>query len=177
MLQKDFKDLKRADILFLHIGKAAGSQIGALSKKIGEQAGVSISIMPHQIGLRDIPRKKPFFFSIRNPMARFKSGFYSRKRQGLPLHPRAWTPQEAMTYADFEHANDLAEVLFCVRHMRHQSNERDDLVQPYQPPADRLVFQARLLFGKTAAALDHPAGAICRRLPNLPAQSGDRSRL
>ena len=59
-----------------------------------------------------MPNQIDYFFSIRNPITRFKSGFYSRKRKGLPRILAEWTRSEAKAFGTFEHANDLAEALF-----------------------------------------------------------------
>lgn len=100
-------------INFLHIGKNAGTQISMLSKAINK-ANPHISILKcsHRTFLRDLPSEQEYFFSIREPVSRFKSAFYSRKRKGQPRFFAEWTPYEAQAFADFEHANDLAEALF-----------------------------------------------------------------
>ncbi|MBS1303046.1 hypothetical protein [Loktanella sp. SALINAS62] len=112
--------LSNSDVVFLHIGKTAGSHITRLSRQVKDLSGVSISTAPHQVRLMDIPNDKPYFFSIRNPISRFKSGFYSRKRRGSQLAPEGWnpvkgpgwTPSEKILFSEFEHANDLAENLY-----------------------------------------------------------------
>lgn len=95
-------------IHFLHVGKAAGTQI----KHLAEQSDEQIIVHRHDTRLRDIPRSAPYFFSIRNPVSRFYSGFYSRKRKGRPVYDVPWTKCEAVAFRDFDHANDLAEALF-----------------------------------------------------------------
>ena len=40
------------------------------------------------------------------------SGFYSRKRKGLPRIYSEWSRHEKRAFSYFEHANDLAEALF-----------------------------------------------------------------
>lgn len=98
---------------FLHNGKNAGTQISMLSKAINK-ANPNISIVKcrHRVFLRDLPPDQEYFFSIREPISRFKSAFYSRKRKGQPRYFAEWTPYEAHAFQDFEHANDLAEALF-----------------------------------------------------------------
>ncbi|MEZ4338031.1 MAG: hypothetical protein R3B82_15535 [Sandaracinaceae bacterium] len=58
------------------------------------------------------PPSHDYFFSIRDPIGRFVSGFYSRKRKGQPRIYVEWTEDEAAAFARFDHANDLAEALF-----------------------------------------------------------------
>jgi hypothetical protein len=100
------------DIAFLHIGKNAGTQIRLLSKQIEALSGKTIRRYGHSTKLLQIDASIPYFFSIRNPISRFKSGFYSRKRKGQPRIYKEWGEGEARAFADFEDANDLAESLF-----------------------------------------------------------------
>lgn len=97
---------------FLHVGKAAGTQIGSLIERMNV-SGARIVKHHHGIGLADLPAGQPYFFSVRDPVARFRSGFYSRKRKGMPRYFVEWTAEEAWAFARFEYANDLAEALFA----------------------------------------------------------------
>ncbi|MEL7444654.1 MAG: sulfotransferase family 2 domain-containing protein [Pseudomonadota bacterium] len=107
-------DSTRKVIYFLHIGKAAGSQIKqAIAQINGAEKGIHIHALTHDEMLVDVPDEAEYFFSIRDPAARFRSGFYSRKRRGRPLNDIAWTAHEEMAFSTFEHANDLAEALFA----------------------------------------------------------------
>lgn len=104
----------RRVVYFLHIGKAAGSQIkNALAQINAQQRAVYMQPMRHDITLKDIPEPADYFFSVREPISRFRSGFYSRKRRGQPLNNFPWTRYEEQAFATFEHANDLAEALFA----------------------------------------------------------------
>ena len=51
------------------------------------------------------------FFFLRDPVARFESGFYSRKTKGRPRYDEPWGPFEYRAFSRFESANDLAEAL------------------------------------------------------------------
>lgn len=100
-------------IHFLHIGKAAGSQIKHLANQVNAaQTAWRIKKYPHHVDLKDLPDREPYFFSIRHPLSRFTSGFYSRKRKGQPRLLVEWTAHEKRAFKAFEHANDLAEALF-----------------------------------------------------------------
>ena len=100
-------------IHFLHIGKNAGNQIKLIIKQINAQCpDVHIRRHGHRVSLREIADDGAYFFSIRNPVTRFRSGFYSRKRKGQPRKLIEWTRHEAKAFSDFEHANELAEALF-----------------------------------------------------------------
>lgn len=100
------------DIAFLHIGKNAGTQITHLARQIEDSAGVKIINCGHETKLYMLPEGARYFFSIRNPVSRYKSGFYSRKRKGQPRIYNEWTEHEHLAFSRFEHANDLAECLF-----------------------------------------------------------------
>jgi hypothetical protein len=106
------KSPSRNEIAFLHIGKNAGTQIVFLTSQIEARTGVSIRKCGHKTKLLQIDPSVPYFFSVRNPISRFKSAFYSRKRKGQPRTYSEWTEAEAFAFADFEHANELAENLF-----------------------------------------------------------------
>lgn len=99
------------EVAFLHIGKNAGTQIVHLSQQL-KPHGVLVHQLPHSKKLYEVPPQLPYFFSVRNPITRFKSGFYSRKRKGQPRIYAEWSPSEAMAFGKFAHANDLAEALF-----------------------------------------------------------------
>ena len=77
---------QRKDLVhFLHLGKNAGTTIKALVRKINQEAKTTlIAAHGHRITLSDLPKDAVYFFSIRDPIARFYSGFYSRKRKGAP---------------------------------------------------------------------------------------------
>lgn len=109
--KKSEQGFQKDEIAFLHIGKNSGTQIMHCAKLLKEH-GVKIRKFGHGIKLNQIPEDAPYFFSIRNPASRFKSGFYSRKRKGAPRTYSEWSRHEELTFARFEHANDLAEALF-----------------------------------------------------------------
>ena len=104
--------ISSSEIAFLHIGKNAGTQISYLAKQIEESVGVKIVNCGHEIKLFMLPEGAQYFFSIRDPVSRYKSGFYSRKRKGQPRIYNEWTEHEDLAFSRFEHANDLAECLF-----------------------------------------------------------------
>ncbi len=98
---------------FLHIGKNAGSQVGLTATALGpSHPKVRIVKHGHDVQLRHLPDGVDYFFSVRNPVTRFKSGFYNRKSKGLPVRLVEWSSHEARAFAAFDHASDLAEALF-----------------------------------------------------------------
>lgn len=105
---------KRREVYFLHIGKAAGSQVKQMMAQVNaERSDINFRGLTHDVMLADLPEPSDYFFSIRDPISRFRSGFYSRKRFGRPLNDIPWTPHEATAFGNFEHAAELAEALFA----------------------------------------------------------------
>ena len=123
-----------AKVHFLHIGKTGGSAIKeALKRAIKEQdiyananklkdnteleikrlSGRFDQIILHGHGktLKQIPESDWFFFCIRNPISRYVSGFYSRKRQGKPRYNIPWNIKEKRAFKHFNTPNELAEAL------------------------------------------------------------------
>lgn len=104
---------RREHVHFLHIGKNAGVQINFIMENANKTSTKFCFIKhDHGFSLADIPEGAKYFFSIRDPISRFKSAFYSRKRKGQPLFYNEWSEAEAIAFRDFEHANDLAGALF-----------------------------------------------------------------
>ena len=101
-------------INFLHIGKTGGSAIKFALKDWAEKPLKNNSVIylhSHRVGLKDIPKGEKVFFFLRDPISRFKSGFYSRKRQGQPRIYSPWSEDEKITFERFETPNDLAMAL------------------------------------------------------------------
>lgn len=105
---------QRREVYFLHIGKAAGSQVKHMMAQVNAvRVDIRFRALTHDVVLADLPEPSDYFFSIRNPITRFRSGFYSRKRFGRPLNDILWTPHEATAFGNFEHAAELADALFA----------------------------------------------------------------
>ena len=111
---------------FLHIGKTGGTAVRyALERdliflsdvrgNITETSTVYHPNIPcvlklhgHRIRLKDIPDGESVIFFLRDPVARFVSSFYSRKRRGMPRYFFAWSPEEESGFQKFNTANELA---------------------------------------------------------------------
>jgi len=125
-------------IHFLHIGKNAGTQIKAICNKYSDKFGFKKFVMcNHDVYLKDLPKGAPYFFSIRDPIDRFRSAFYSRKRKGQPRIYSEWSAHDEKAFGDFEHANNLAESLFeggeigmkafcAMKSIRHTAQNQSD---------------------------------------------------
>lgn len=103
----------RPVVHMLHIGKTGGTALSAAFGALAADPDCPVHFLPHShsVTLRDLPPGARYFFVVRDPLARFRSGFYSRKRQGRPRHSVPWSPEEAAAFARFAEANDLAESL------------------------------------------------------------------
>ncbi len=102
----------RHKIHYLEVAAFPGVHVDALIREINRASDI-MKIVMHGYGshIRDLPQGDEYVFSIRNPVSRFVSAFYDRK-QAIRTAPSDATPHERQAYADFEHANDLAESLF-----------------------------------------------------------------
>jgi hypothetical protein len=98
---------KRA-VHFLHIRKTGGSAVAHALQGNAKTDRFKIRLHGHDVRLRDIPEGEAVVFFLRDPISRFVSGFYSRKRQGLPKQLMPWTPEEKTAFAYFETPNQLA---------------------------------------------------------------------
>ena len=133
---------KRKTLHFLHIGKNAGTEITRYIDRINlVSADFEIVRHGHDFFMHRLCKDNDnpgYFFSIRNPISRFKSAFYGRKRQGKPRYDNAlWSSDEALAFKEFAHATELAEALFrrddlgrkalaAVKSIRHTAQNQTD---------------------------------------------------
>lgn len=104
---------RRRQVQVLHIGKTAGTQLAGLLRCLDQRAGRAVFVPNnHAVRLRDLAPRADYLFAVRDPVTRFRSAFYSRKRQGRPAYDVPWRPDEALAFAAFAEANDLAEALW-----------------------------------------------------------------
>lgn len=110
---RDHYPAGRRIIHYLHIGKTGGSAVKhALREQNSVDNGSYFFVLhEHEEQLRDVPAADPYVFAVRDPLERFYSGFYSRKRKGQPRILSEWTPREQRAFTRFADANDLAEAL------------------------------------------------------------------
>jgi hypothetical protein len=99
-------------VYFLWIGKTGGNSIRNVLQHVGaRQVRYSFEVCSHDVTVAMIPPGHGYFFSIRHPVDRFVSGFYSRCRQGKPKNNSPWNRGEAAAFQVFPNANSLAEAL------------------------------------------------------------------
>jgi len=105
-------------IHFLHIGKTGGSAIrnslsnnfkSVISKKNVYKLNENIIFLHnHSFKIRNVPKGEKIVFFLRDPVSRFVSGFYSRKRKDQPLYNYKWRPEEKIAFSHFNTPNQLA---------------------------------------------------------------------
>lgn len=101
----------RKPVHFLHIGKTGGTALIHALSCHRRTASHVLEFHSHAVKLSDIPDGEGVIFFLRDPISRFVSGFYSRKRQGQPRYFYPWTEAEANAFAVFETPDQLASTL------------------------------------------------------------------
>ena len=108
--------LMRAHLL--HIGKTGGNALKHALRPYNTGGFLDIVFHPHAVRLSDVPVGESVLFMLRDPVDRFVSGFNSRRRRGRPLNNAEWDQDEAVAFAAFPTANDLAEALSVAQDSR-----------------------------------------------------------
>jgi hypothetical protein len=87
------------------------------------QGSAQYRLVPHQHRdfLRTIPETDYFFFCVRDPIARYVSGFVSRQREGLPRYYHPWKKNEAEAFTRFDSPDALAVSLSAGGTEQHQA--------------------------------------------------------
>ena len=119
---------------FLHIGKTGGTAIKRAIRVAGmpETPFGPLEVHQHRSSrLAEVPPEDYAFFFVRDPIARFFSGFYSRLRKGQPRYYFEWTKNERIVFEAFQTPQALAAALgsddleqrqlaeFSMRSVRH----------------------------------------------------------
>jgi len=121
------KHLFKKDVHLLHIGKTGVTAIKYALKPHLVTSDYVIKLHPHRVILRDIPRGDYVIFFLRDPITRFVSGFYSRKRQGQPRYSIPWSMDEKTAFEEFDTPNRLATAISS-----EDENERDRAIKAMQ---------------------------------------------
>lgn len=98
---------EQADVHFLHIGKTGGTALRYVLEAVAE-GHPWLHLHHHATRLADVPLGQRAFFFLRDPVARFVSGFCSRQWQGWPRYHAPWSRREAIAFAVFGTPNELA---------------------------------------------------------------------
>lgn len=125
----------RTWVHFLHVGKTGGMAIKAAVRQGGDEPrhelignsaesvcspGHRILLHEHGTSLKDVPKGDKFFFFLRDPVSRFVSGFFERRRKGLPQSYYSWGKVEHMAFQRYQTPNQLALALSA-----ESENERE----------------------------------------------------
>jgi hypothetical protein len=105
---------------FIHVGKSGGTALrhGVLAARelrggdtLESPWGEVYAHRGHRRRLRDTPKGDVVVFSLRDPITRFVSGFYSRLNKGAPRHYREWNDEESQSFEWFQTPVELADAL------------------------------------------------------------------
>lgn len=128
---------------FLHIRKTGGMAVKAALRPVA--AKFDIVLHNHNTTLADVPAGERAFFTVREPAARFVSGFNSRLRQGRPLFDNKWSEGETAAFQRFTTPNDLAEAL----------SSKDSRIHANALAAMRDIRHVNALLGQTLRSPDY----------------------
>jgi hypothetical protein len=98
----------RRIVHLLHIGKTGGTAIKSVLKGQEHSGDYELVLHEHEFALKHVPFGEKVIFVVRDPISRFVSGFYGRKRQDLPRHNVPWDPGEEVAFRQFDTPNELA---------------------------------------------------------------------
>jgi hypothetical protein len=100
---------------FLHVGKTGGTAIktafGAYPLPVRLEHGQMIIFHKHSVRLWHIRRGDSVFFFLRDPLARFVSGFNGCLRKGRPTRFVPWTRAEHRAFETFPTPDSLGRAL------------------------------------------------------------------
>lgn len=155
---------------FVHVGKTGGTAIkqALLSHRLAyrhERNAHKLPVGPygrihlhkHRFRLGDVPPGDFVFFCVRDPIARFVSGFYSRLNKGQPHFYYEWSDGERVAFEAFPTPRALAAALaaadrderrlaiMAMRSIRHLGGIERTLVSPRYVRArlGQIVYIAR----------------------------------
>lgn len=101
-------------IHFIHIGKTGGSAItssirkgSSWAKNVYRENKIVLVCHGHEFTFMDVGDKDKAFFVVRDPVSRFVSGFYSRKRKGRPKNNNPWSNEEHKAFTKYPEIQDL----------------------------------------------------------------------
>lgn len=115
---------------FLHIRKAGGTAITHALRQAAKRSGGTartpygeVVNHPHSFRLVDVEPGDFAVLSVRDPVSRYVSGFYSRLRKGAPRYNREWSDRERKAFGWFETPQALAEALASKRGRQRERAE------------------------------------------------------
>lgn len=159
-------------IHFLHIGKTGGTAVKE-ALQAASVPGKRILLGSHSVTLADVPPGEACFFFVREPVARFVSGFYSRQRQGRPRYNIPWSVGEEKAFGAFDTPGALALALSsadegrreaAVQAMRSIGHVRDSYWKWLVSEDDLRRRRGDILFVGSQEHLGRDVGMLSQRL-------------
>ena len=98
-------------IHFLHISKTGGTAIKHALQNAVLRENIHVEMHNHKTTLKDIPEGEKFIITLRDPIQRFISALYSRKRKGKPRYYYEWSKIEKEIFTTFDTTNMLEEAI------------------------------------------------------------------
>jgi len=163
-------------IHLLHIGKTGGTSLKHVLEPVRNTAVYRMELHPHSFRLKDIPEGDKVVFFLRDPVKRFVSGFYSRKRMGQPRYNSPWNSSEEAVFMQFHTPNELARALSsksqstqeaAIRAMKSISHLKSSYWDWFENEAYFLSRLPDILFIGFQETLDEDFG-ILRKMLCLP---------
>jgi hypothetical protein len=98
---------------FLHVGKTGGTALKQAFRRSGmpDTPYGPIKLHRHAFRLHELPPGDHVLFCVRDPIARYVSGFYSRFTKGQPRYYFEWTERERIAFERFATPQQLAKSL------------------------------------------------------------------
>jgi hypothetical protein len=162
---------------FLHLSKTGGTAVKAALRDATDAGRYHLVLHTHRTRLRDIPPGEKFFFFLRDPLARYTSGFYSRRREGRPRYDFPWSAAEAKAFGRFQTPNALALALAGRRLLNGPARKamaaiehvRDGYTRWIDGPSELLSRSSDLLHVGFTETLEQDFEILKRKL-GLPAE-------
>ncbi len=98
----------RRPLHFLHIAKTGGTAIKHALEGHSLTRDFRVILHDHAYTLNMVPAGETAAFCVRDPVARFRSGFEDRYREAQPRYYYPWTKQEKSRSREFKTAQELA---------------------------------------------------------------------
>lgn len=111
--------LRANPIHFLHIGKTGGTTVKEAILSLDCRQYFFV-LHGHNVALNHLPQNARFFFSLRDPVDRFVSGFNDRLRESRPRYNHKHSVAEKEAFELFPSALHLAEALTAT-HPNHRA--------------------------------------------------------
>lgn len=102
-----YRDRGKPRLHFLHVSKTGGTAIKHVLRQ-DRATRYGMLLHSHAVTMREVPVGERAVLVVRDPVARFVSGFNSRLRRGGTAHPQDWSPAEAAAFTRFPTAESLA---------------------------------------------------------------------